>query len=108
MEHYDINVYPSRKKHNVQLVVSGLDFFNEMVIVTITHEKITFAKPTIDYSGKLHLPNKLRRSKNKSITISNKDLPLGGVNIDEDESNEDRIVIYFEDIQPHRNEIAGN
>ena len=72
-------------------------FFKTPVVCNISDDKIEFIRPTMESSIK-----EIRFTDGKDgwyrTSISAEDVPTGKFLIDEDESNEDRIVIYFEDI----------
>lgn len=95
MEYIRINNHTNR---NYVIVYSNNDFFKtDSIIYKYGHEKITFKIPTIDYRGKLLKPVLCDSVKWRHLTIKNEYLELGKYKIDPDESNEDQVVIYYED-----------
>lgn len=59
-------------------------------------EKISFSVPSIDHRGKTFTVSKLNAYGWKQIGIQCDNLPVGKFYFDQDESNEDRVVIYLD------------
>ncbi len=72
-------------------------FFDEPVIVEVKFDKIIFTHPTIDYQGPYYNPSKNEKYNSYVFFVINDYLQEGEFPIDMDESDEDHIVIYFED-----------
>lgn len=97
-----ISIYQRSKRGiyiNYSEIYSSCDFFRnnrgKNVIVLFTSQKITITIANICYEGKTH---KLTdRNIGVAIVISH-DLPKGKFKIDEDESNTDMVVCYFDDV----------
>jgi hypothetical protein len=68
-------------------------FCEDDFIVTITDDYISFKKPTIDYNGKTHKVTK--QVNTYHLTLYEK-LPIGVFVFDEEYSNEDELIVYFE------------
>ena len=83
-----------------KVISSPSQFFkeNEYLIISANKECMTLQVPTIDYSGKMSKITKCRKYSsdgwyNCSLMI---DVPCGThFEFDEEESNEDRVVVYF-------------
>lgn len=82
--------------HNQVHISSRSDFFtpNEYIIVIVDHEKITFKKPSLFYTGKLH---KIKPTQSGWVCFDIiADIPLARrLAFDPDESNEDQVVVYY-------------
>ncbi len=71
---------------------------NDSIIVKWDSEKITIKIPEMDYRGGAYTPRAPnKRPSGKTVMIITDTLPFGKFLIDEDESNEDQVVVYFED-----------
>ena len=75
-------------------ICSALPFFSESIICVSLHDRLVFAKPTLDYSGKQYKPSLIKQEYKFTLPF---ELPIGKFKIDEEESNEDCIVVYFKD-----------
>ena len=81
-----------------KLFSSNSEFFanNKTLVVKINEECLTLSVPTLDFSGKTSSISKVGGTKewyNFSLMI---DVPTGThFEFDEEESNEDRVVVYF-------------
>jgi len=71
------------------------DFFKDPVIVNIFEDRIQFTKPNIDYNYKLMKFNKRKGIYHTIISHILDKMPAGEYVFDKEESNEDQIVIYF-------------
>lgn len=69
---------------------------SEEVIVRADDECVEITVPTIDYRGEGHKTSKGSGGTNRTY-CPGLYIPDGVYKIDEDESNEDRLVFYFED-----------
>lgn len=83
-------------------ITSKHPFFRGELIVKIDDEKITFTKPDLSYMGKTYKPfaNKKTGFLNTAIMC---DIPLGKYEFDKEESNEDKIVVYYAPIEEQEN-----
>lgn len=93
MSQYYIRVNKAQTDRQ-RVITSKSDFFKGRTIFKVEKDKIIFKKPTIDYRGKsykfcLHVDGFYH-----STILC--EIPLGKFYFDEDESNEDIIVAYFE------------
>lgn len=79
---------------NQKRISSKSDFINGQMIVKIDVEKIVFKRAGIDYNGKSYLakPNKKTKYIHIGVIV---DLPTGKFYFDDDDSNEDIKVVYF-------------
>ncbi len=77
-----------------RFISCGSDFFNGNIRCVNLHDKIMFSRPSLDYSGKQYKPTKGKYKYMFGVAF---ELPLGSFKIDEEESNEDCIVVYFKD-----------
>jgi len=90
-----INVH-KRTRLNQRQVQSNSCFFNvdEDIIVIVDREKIIFKKPTIDYMGKTIKPKALSSGWVTFSIVA--DLPITKeLKFDDEESTEDRLVVYY-------------
>lgn len=78
-------------------IISDDKFFNDPVIVEIFHDKVVFKHPTIDYQKSYYNPTKNEKYNSYIFFVVDDTLQEGEFPVDQDESNEDRLVIYFED-----------
>ena len=90
----DVSVYLCRINSNQVRLCSNSCFFNDEIIVNIDDEKIVFTKPTIDYRGKLYKMTKIKNNGDFQATITT-DIEFGTLEIEEDETDCDRITIYY-------------
>lgn len=73
---------------------SSNPFFNtEKVILKQEDDRLIVRKPDIFYTGKMHTPSKLGKSKQHQMTLV-MPLPIGAFEIDQEESDIDQLVIY--------------
>ena len=70
-------------------------FFKGEIIYKIAGGKITFLKPDIDYRGKSITAHQDKKTKWFLTSIAC-DVPPGKYKFDEEESNEDQLVMYYE------------
>lgn len=78
-------------------IVSKLDIFKtDEVICKITDDHISIRRPDIDYRGKIIRPQYTNNNHNwMRITVFDDRLKIGAFEIDEHESNEDELIIYY-------------
>ena len=82
--------------HRRQVHIASLhEFFHSRVGYEIFHDKLVFKLYTIDYQGKSISPTHINSGWYEIQLVA--EIELGKYLIDEDESNEDQLVIYFED-----------
>jgi hypothetical protein len=91
-----ITIYKQVSKY-----VSMITFKNEMskedfLKVDLDHEKIVLSRVGIDHVGKCYKVTK-KNSGWAMIGVSLENYETGKFLIDEEESNEDELVVYFED-----------
>lgn len=82
-------------KNNDKLIVTKSNFFKsgEYYIIRINNYNITFTRPNIDNNFCVY---KAIKGFNCWVQFSLPcDLPLGKFNFDAEESNEDKIVVYY-------------
>lgn len=92
-----INIQPSYGRQRGKEIYTKDLFFHEPVIAKIFYDRLEFTHPNLDYRGPLHEPYKIKdRQGWVSFGITSYDIPLGSFEIDEDESNEDLIIVYFD------------
>lgn len=77
-------------------ISSNLDFF-KLDRVVLKHDKIekriTFKRPSISYLGKTYVVKQVCNISRINVVFN--ELIIGDFPIDEEESNEDQIVIYY-------------
>lgn len=86
-------------KLNHRQIWSSSDFFRsaERMIITVLEDKIIFRIPDLDYRGKSLKVNRSIKYMDQ-ITIVDDSLPVvKKLDFDEDESNDDQVVVYFND-----------
>ena len=86
-----------KNRPHLRQIHSNSNFFtpNEEVIVKLFEDKIVFRKPSIDYNGKTHKPQR-NGSGDKWINLFiTGELPFGRFDFEPDESNIDCLVVYF-------------
>jgi hypothetical protein len=89
-----INVYSSDSRPRNKHFLTRNEFFDtEDVIVSRSTDAIVITRPTLDYLGK---SAKIDKPSNVSYHFRHKiDIPNGVYTIDQEDSNEDKIVIYL-------------
>lgn len=81
--------------HNQFIITSNASIFkNNLVAIHVNKYGFTVTVPSIDYIGKSLHPSK--RGNMMQITSSGESIPIGKFEADLDESNEDQLVIYFD------------
>lgn len=89
-EYIRIHTRPFRRQRNISC---RLPFFKGETVIKIEHDKILFTKPTIDHQGKVSTFSEDKSGcYHATVTC---ELPLGWFKIDEEESNEDCVVVYY-------------
>lgn len=80
-------------------ISSNNSFFkSEIVVCVVADDKIVFSVPTIDFNGKGTITYEIKNTiKMRRVSLCTNFLPFGSFQIDKDESNEDQLVVYFED-----------
>lgn len=81
---------------NGSVAVCKREFFKGELKYELTEDRIIFRKPDISYTG--HSVRTFFDKYAHRLYLATKEIPLGKFLIDEDESNEDQIVVYFEDV----------
>jgi len=94
MEEEDHIIVYAEKSPAVRKIYFKSDFCKGDLVVNITHEKIVFKKPDIDYTGKISKVSYVKNTGRYSMSYMC-DIPLGKYYFDKDESNEDQQVVYF-------------
>ena len=92
-----IKVYYKKGKGNSVLISSKIKMFQtDYIIAKVDDHTIRFSVPTLDYQGKLY---KLTKAKSalgwKLFGIADGRIKAGILYVDEEDSTEDEIVIYF-------------
>ncbi len=84
-------------KINHFFISSNHDFFKaEYVIVKVEYERLIFTIPTIDYNGKMLKSNiHFNDDRWRHFTVVSELLITGKFYIDEEESDEDKLVVYY-------------
>ena len=72
-------------------------FKTESLILEHSNEKLVFKIPNLDYQGKTYTPSIFNNCEWVRMTIKSKYIQVGRYQIDMDESNEDQVVVYYED-----------
>lgn len=91
-----IAVTNGTNRDNLRQIIVKADVFNSREFVSIHKvDKLIIRKPTIDDNMKF---NKFCRQKNHLQATIISRISTGKYLIDEEESNEDQIVIYYEDL----------
>ena len=96
-----IRVHGDKYRVRARLIESKHPIFNGEVCVDVDDEKIVFTEMLLDDEGKKTMSfAKLKGSKAGWMRgrISDDRIPLQKMEIDLEESTEDRVVIYFEDL----------
>lgn len=89
-----IKIYDTALRPTDFRIHSTHQFFNEPVKINVSDDKIIFEHITIDDN---HYITPYQKGNGWSIFLQNDYLEKGVYLIDEDESNEDQLVVYFED-----------
>lgn len=94
MENY---IRSTRHNSNQFRVTSKHPFFkNEYLITKITEDCLIFSIPTIDYRGKSYKTHPCKNTKDfNACSITSEFMREGKFEIDEDDSDEDQLYIYF-------------
>ena len=77
-------------------ITARSEFFKDDVIIKIENNKILFQKPTIDYRLKTHKFYRDKKGFYHTTKHNVQTLPIGKYYIEEEESNEDCLVFYFQ------------
>lgn len=94
-----ITVRKSTNRYETIGITSKSEFFRTPLIITITEDKIIFEKPGIDHTGRIIKPTETHKGGGWYTTMLPGKVPIGKHYFDEDDSNEDIKVCYFEDQQ---------
>ena len=97
-QHEQVTISPRAARERERRITSNSPFFEGDIIVIISHDRVLFKKPTLDYNGKTYKFFKhFRNGKFDGWYYSGivADIPCGGYVIDPEESNEDCKVIYL-------------
>lgn len=92
-----VNIYKFDFTDRYNISSKNEMFNNEDLIIVFTDDYIKFSVPTIDYNGKTHKVYKSNHRAWRLIAIRNREMPVGKFYFDEEESNEDELILYFED-----------
>lgn len=94
-----IRIHKAKLNDSHQLCSKNKIFTNEYIIISVFYDRIEITVPTIDYNGKMFKTSHNNKGINDWMitTILNDKINAGKFLIDEDESNEDIVVMYFED-----------
>ncbi len=84
-------------KHDTRRIATINPFFKESIVINIETTKVIFSKPMLDYTGKIVKFSPYSTHPTYICHINSNRLEKGVYVIDEEESNEDQVVIYFED-----------
>lgn len=79
-------------RHRCRWFACNDPFFKDEIIVRVLSDKIVFSKPDISFQGKIH---KTTQSDTLYHFTTVCELSKGKYFFDEEESNEDQKVIYF-------------
>jgi hypothetical protein len=95
-----VKFYKREKTNRLFYLCSSNKFFKigEEIITKVTQDCIRFTKPSLNYIGKTNIVTiqPLWKETHKLGFVSNVEIPLNQkLYIDEEESNEDRVVVYF-------------
>lgn len=95
-----VKFYTREKTKRLFYLCSPNEFFKlgEELITKITPDYIKFIKPSLSYTGKTNKVSKQTNWEgiNKLGFVSSIEIPLNQkLYIDEEESNEDKVVVYF-------------
>ncbi len=95
----DNSINFSKSSYDTRRHISSKSKFfklDEYIIVKVYDDKIVISKPTIDYGGKCIKVSSQRNGTDwLQFDITGHDLPLGKLEFDPEESNEDTAVIYL-------------
>jgi hypothetical protein len=90
-----VSIYKGRRQA-AYIVYSSHHFFaTEAVIVDVYEDRAVFSLPTLDHTGKTYTPIR-KRTVGHQFGVTNELIRPGVFDID-DESTEDRIIIYFQE-----------
>lgn len=90
-----VSIYPTGRFDRFSVQSNSDMLKNEYVILAIDTEKMIITTPSIDSSKKSLRPSNI--TDNIRVVISSGvELPTGQFEADQDESNEDQLVIYFD------------
>ena len=102
MKYTENEIYLRYVKETKELTLSSSNPFimeNKKVLVTLGKDKIIIRRPGIDNNKKTYCLTPNWEMKTLRI-IKETDYITGYLPIDEEESNEDQIVMYLEDLRP--------
>ncbi len=98
-----INITELRQNHFFKISTKSEFLKTKEVSIKISYDHLIITKPTIDYRGRIYKVQSMKdRNKNvpnnwRYITVTNDNLIPGKFTIDEDESNEDQLIVYFKE-----------
>jgi len=97
-EYINIHRGPKHHVHTQRFIASNSPFFHSPVIVKQTPDGLTFEKPTLGYNGTPLSPSYIKSGWHRmTLTLApDNDIPIGKFYFDEEDSNEDIKVIYFD------------
>jgi hypothetical protein len=75
-------------------ISSKSNFFDGYLIIKDNGESLTFTKPTLDYNGRMYKP-KFYKKTQTYVTAIVSEMPLGKFYFDDEESTEDKLVVYY-------------
>ncbi len=93
-----INICKRSENSNGFLLSTKNDFFkNKELVVKIDDKSIVFRKPTLDWVGLIHKPRKYSKlyEEWRNVCLYDDRLITGRFEIDEEDSDEDQVVIYY-------------
>jgi hypothetical protein len=87
-------IYNRKLRRRDKKLVTNHPFFAQEVVVKIKHDSMIFYRPTLDGTARTQKPH--FGSGSYRLSIASEDIEAGEWTMDEDESNEDRIVLYYD------------
>jgi hypothetical protein len=90
-----LKIYSGRK---VKVLYFHSDFLKhrEPIVLNILRDRLEVTRPSIDHHGITYMPQQ-KACGSYTIQVVSDFLPMGNFLIDEEDSNDDKLVVYFTD-----------
>lgn len=88
-----ITPVPGQSWGRITKLLTRSNFFKEPIIVNSDGIKLKITHPDIDYNGRVYKPNKTKHGSYQCRVLM--EIPKGKYYFDEEYSNEDCKIIYF-------------
>jgi len=87
-----LSIEKNNDKGQLKIVSNSNWFDSEYVIVNVEEDCIIISKPILDYTGRMFKVMNIGLNSLVKLTL---ELPIGNFEIDQEESTEDELVVYY-------------